>query len=97
MYKILLVEDDADIREVISDYFDAKSEGSITIDTAISGQQGVEKVYKTLPKFQPCVQKTQGCCFCATALKLLHINIYSVLFSDYVFLFVCHAERYKHT
>ena len=48
MYKILLVEDDADIREVICDYFDAKSEGSITIDTAISGQQGVEKVYKTL-------------------------------------------------
>ena len=46
MYKILLVEDDADIREVICDYFDAKSEGSITIDTAISGQQGVEKAYE---------------------------------------------------
>ena len=28
MYKILLVEDDADIREVIRDYFDAKSEGN---------------------------------------------------------------------
>lgn len=46
MYKILLVEDDADIREVICDYFDAKSEGSITIDTAVSGQQGVEKAYE---------------------------------------------------
>ena len=46
MYKILLVEDDADIREVICDYFDAKSEGSVTIDTAISGQQGVEKAYE---------------------------------------------------
>ena len=46
MYKILLVEDDADIREVICDYFDAKSEGSVTIDTAVSGQQGVEKAYE---------------------------------------------------
>ena len=41
-----MVEDDADIREVICDYFDAKSEGSIAIDTAISGQQGVEKAYE---------------------------------------------------
>lgn len=46
MYKILLVEDDADIRELITDYFCAKSEGTITIDTAISGQQGVEKAYE---------------------------------------------------
>lgn len=46
MYNILLVEDDADIREVICDYFDAKSEGSVTIDTAVSGQQGVEKAYE---------------------------------------------------
>ena len=46
MYKILLVEDDADIREVICDYFDAKSEGNITIDIAVDGEQGVEKAYE---------------------------------------------------
>lgn len=46
MYKILLVEDDADIREVICDYFDAKSEGNITIDIATDGEQGVEKAYE---------------------------------------------------
>ncbi len=46
MYKILLVEDDSDIREMISDYFLAKSEGNINIDTATDGQQGVEKAYE---------------------------------------------------
>lgn len=46
MYKILLVEDDADIREVICDYFEAKSEGNTAIDIAVSGQQGVEKAYE---------------------------------------------------
>lgn len=46
MYKILLVEDDSDIREVISDYFADKSGGTITIDTAENGQTGVEKAYE---------------------------------------------------
>ena len=46
MYKILLVEDDADIREVICDYFNAKSEGNIKIDIATDGEQGVEKAYE---------------------------------------------------
>ncbi len=46
MYKILLVEDDSDIRELICDYFEAKSEGSIIVDTATDGQQGVEKAYE---------------------------------------------------
>ena len=46
MYKILLVEDDQDIREVICDYFLSKSDGNIYIDTAIDGQTGVEKAYE---------------------------------------------------
>lgn len=46
MYKILLVEDDKDIRELISDYFHSKSSGEIKIDTAENGQQGVEKAYE---------------------------------------------------
>lgn len=46
MYRILLVEDDFDIRELISDYFDAKSGGGILVDTAVDGQQGVEKAYE---------------------------------------------------
>ena len=46
MYKVLLVEDDKDIRELITDYFEAKSEGAILVDTAIDGQTGVEKAYE---------------------------------------------------
>lgn len=46
MYKILLVEDDKDIIELISDYFAAKSDGSIVIDTAENGQTGTEKAYE---------------------------------------------------
>ncbi|MBR2714695.1 MAG: response regulator, partial [Ruminococcus sp.] len=46
MYRILLVEDDLDIQEMICDYFDAKSEGNIAIDVADNGSQGVEKAYE---------------------------------------------------
>ncbi|MBQ8796226.1 MAG: response regulator transcription factor [Clostridia bacterium] len=46
MYKILLVEDDFDIRELIADYFDAKSEGNIKVFFAVDGQQGVEMAYE---------------------------------------------------
>ncbi len=46
MYKILLVEDDCDIRELICDYFQAKSGNSIFVDTAHDGQSGVEKAYE---------------------------------------------------
>lgn len=46
MYKILLVEDDSDIRELISDYFHAKSDNAICVDTAKDGQSGVEKAYE---------------------------------------------------
>ncbi|MBQ7999820.1 MAG: response regulator transcription factor [Ruminococcus sp.] len=47
MYRILLVEDDMDIRELICDYFTAKSKGDILVDTAEDGEQGVEKAYET--------------------------------------------------
>lgn len=46
MYKILLVEDDKDIRELICDYFMAKSENTIIVDTAFDGLSGVEKAYE---------------------------------------------------
>ena len=46
MYKILLVEDDHDIIEMICDYFQAKGEGKIVIETATDGQAGVEKAYE---------------------------------------------------
>ncbi|MBQ4105827.1 MAG: response regulator transcription factor [Clostridia bacterium] len=46
MYKILLVEDDPDIRELICDYFHAKSNNTICIETATDGQTGVEKAYE---------------------------------------------------
>lgn len=46
MYRVLLVEDDFDIRELITDYFEAKSGGNIKIDTAVDGQEGVEKAYE---------------------------------------------------
>ncbi len=46
MYRILLCEDDFDIRELIEDYFTAKSGGDIVVDMATDGQQGVEKAYE---------------------------------------------------
>ena len=46
MYRILLVEDDPHIREMICDYFNDKSGGELHVETACDGQQGVEKAYE---------------------------------------------------
>lgn len=46
MYKILLVEDDADIREFILEYFTNKNKNTFQVDTACDGQTGFEKAYE---------------------------------------------------
>ncbi|MBO5425787.1 MAG: response regulator transcription factor [Lachnospiraceae bacterium] len=45
-YDILVVEDDSQIREVISDFFTSKSEGDINVTTACDGNQGLERIYE---------------------------------------------------
>ena len=40
VFKLLLIEDDPEIREIITDYFMEKSEGSIDIQTAETGTEG---------------------------------------------------------
>ncbi|MDF2543040.1 MAG: DNA-binding response regulator [Herbinix sp.] len=42
-YKLLLVEDDAQIREIITDYFTQKSGETFDIDSASTGMEGQEK------------------------------------------------------
>ena len=42
-YKLLLVEDDAELREIITDYFSGKSGGDFEIHCAGSGGEGFEK------------------------------------------------------
>ncbi|SHK13780.1 response regulator transcription factor [Desulforamulus aeronauticus] len=42
-YQFLLVEDDAELREIITDYFVEKSGGTFTIDSAETGGEGQEK------------------------------------------------------
>lgn len=46
MYKILLVEDNKDIRKMISDMFKIKSGEAVSLDTASDGQEGLEKAYE---------------------------------------------------
>ena len=43
-YKILLVEDDARIREIIEDYFDAKDSGVYALKTAADGDMGLKLI-----------------------------------------------------
>lgn len=42
-YKILLVEDDPELREIITDYFGEKSAGAFNIDCAETGNDGQQK------------------------------------------------------
>lgn len=46
MYKILLVEDNTQIQEVICDYFTGKSQGELEIITAKNGDEGLEQIYE---------------------------------------------------
>ena len=46
MYKLLLVEDDKDIRALIISYFTKKEEGLFTVDIARDGEIGLEKAYE---------------------------------------------------
>jgi DNA-binding response OmpR family regulator len=43
VFKLLLVEDDPEIREIIIDYFSERSNGSLTIDIASTGIEGQSK------------------------------------------------------
>lgn len=43
VFKLLLVEDDEEIREIIIDYFTEKSNNTLIIDTAKTGKEGQEK------------------------------------------------------
>ena len=45
-YKILVVEDSAQIREMISDYFNAHSEGTMELSLACDGDGGLEMIYE---------------------------------------------------
>lgn len=46
MYRILLVDDDKSIIEIVSDYFSAKSNGSIRLDVAFDGADALDKAYE---------------------------------------------------
>lgn len=46
-YKILLVEDNIQIQEVISDYFIGKSNGELELTCALNGNDGILKIYET--------------------------------------------------
>ncbi len=42
-FKLLLVEDDAELREIITDYFEEKSNGAFAISSAETGEEGRQK------------------------------------------------------
>jgi DNA-binding response OmpR family regulator len=46
VFKLLIVEDDAEIREIITDYFTAKSNETFDIDFARTGNEGIEKCFE---------------------------------------------------
>lgn len=45
-YQLLLAEDDAELREIITDYFIEKSEGFFAIDCAKTGDEGLQKCFE---------------------------------------------------
>ena len=46
MYRILMVEDDSDIQELVANYFHMKEKGAFEVDIADNGQTGLEKAYE---------------------------------------------------
>lgn len=47
MYKILLVEDNKDIREMIAEHFEAEGHGEYKVYATPDGQAGIEKAYES--------------------------------------------------
>lgn len=45
VFKLLLVEDDAEMREIITDYFIEKSSGTFAISSAETGNEGYQKCF----------------------------------------------------
>lgn len=45
-FRLLLVEDDAELREIFIDYFIEKSEGGFAVDFAINGDEGLQKCFE---------------------------------------------------
>lgn len=45
-YQILLVEDDPQIREIVTDYLSAAREPAFMVDSAATGDLAVEKLYE---------------------------------------------------
>lgn len=46
MYRILLVDDDDSIIEIVSDYFSAKSNSSMLLDISFGGDDALDKIYE---------------------------------------------------
>ena len=46
MYRFLMIEDDLQICEVVQDFFARESKGTIQVETAQDGEQGLEKFYE---------------------------------------------------
>ena len=46
MYKILLVEDDKNIREMVVEYFSNKGKGNFPVSVAANGEIGLQMVYE---------------------------------------------------
>lgn len=44
-YRVLVAEDSSQIREMIGDYFDAKGKGTIELEFAKDGDEGLEMIY----------------------------------------------------
>lgn len=47
MYRFLMIEDDLQICEVVQDFFARESKGTIQVETAQDGEQGLENSMKT--------------------------------------------------
>ena len=45
-FKLLLVEDDAELREIITDYFTEKSSGAFAMDSAEAGEKALSKCFE---------------------------------------------------
>ena len=46
MYKILLVEDDKNIREMVVEYFSNKGKGNFPVSVAANGEIGLQMAYE---------------------------------------------------
>ena len=98
MYRILLVEDDKNIRDLVFNYFTKKEKDVFKVDIAPDGQTGIEKAYENnydLLLLDVMLPELDGFSICKEIRKNSDVPIFKALIEHFNDLFGCELLAFQ--